>query len=331
MRASAHLGAVVLALAATACATVVPAAPRAGAARTVPTEVAAAYRDERPVPTAARCLHARRPDVETWDVLLPPRTRPDAPADESAPIVLRWWRPVRAEGRRPAVVLSPILGNDGTLVADFAQDFARRGWHALLVLRPDLDVDPARPLVQVEERTKAAVVRQVQALDWLLEQPDVDPSRVASFGISAGGIQTAMVAGVDPRYRAHVIALAGGPLADVLVDSSEGKIRALVARGLAAEQTDREGLRARLRGVLRTDPVALARHVDPDAVLLVLATRDRSVPTELGLRLREALGDPETVFVPTGHYGAFFALPRIRSLVLEFLRRRLEPSPPGGA
>ncbi|MFO0933794.1 MAG: prolyl oligopeptidase family serine peptidase [Planctomycetota bacterium] len=314
-------------LAGAACARTRPAAgPQPD--RAPPPDVVARYARPGPVPAARVEIVARRPRLETCDVTLPARHGPDAPPEARAPISMRWWRPVPAKAPRPAIVMSPILGGEALLVSDLALDLASEGYHVLVVRRGELRVDPERGVAQVEDRLAADVSGQVQALDWLLTHADVDPTRVGSFGISAGGIQVAMVAGADPRYRAHVIALAGGPLPDVLTTSSEKQLRRLVAEGRERTGLSTEALREEMRRAVRTDPVALARYVPPERVLLVLADHDTSVPTWTGERLREALGDPETIVLPWGHYGSILALPAVRARMRAFLDERLgRPDP----
>lgn len=319
------LGGPVLALA--ACVRTRPGGPPQPG-RHPPPDVVARYARPGPVPVATTTVVARRPRLETLDVTLPARFPPGAPPEARAAISMRWWRPVPADAPRPAVVMSPILGGEALLVSDLALDLALDGYHVLLVRRHDLTVDPRRPVTQVEDRLAADVSGQVQALDWLLTHADVDPARLGSFGISAGGIQNAMVAGADPRYRAHVLALAGGPLADVIMTSEEAPLRRLVREGRARTGLDIEALREELRRVVVTDPVALAAFVPPERVLLVVADHDRSVPTWTGERLREALGNPETVVLPWGHYGSIVALPLVRARMRAFLVARLgRPAP----
>jgi hypothetical protein len=297
----------------------------------VPPEVAAYYDAPGPVP-AARIVERRQ--TRQGDVLeleLPARIAGSAHPEAVAPIRMRWYRPIPDGRRRAAVVVSPILGDDTLIVSASAERFQHEGWHALIVRRAKITYDDARPVEQVEERLRSAVARQRQAVDWLLTQDDVDPARLATFGISAGGIQNALAAGSDDRYVAHVLALAGGPLAAVFAETEERALQRMFARGMAQQGLDREGLRERLRTVIRTDPVLLARHVRPDRVLLVVARFDHSVPTHLGLDLYEALGRPETVFLPFGHYGSILVVPFVQSRAVEFLRRRLEASASPGA
>ena len=308
---------------------------RRAAAGAIPASVGApavdpAYVVPGPVPKATLELKSVEKGLETWRVTLPPRARAGDPELALEPIRMTWMRPIGGpRERRPAVVVSPILGSATAFVSGFAEDFAREGWHALIVKRQKLDYDPARPLSQVEDRLRIAVERQVQALDWLLTRDDVDPARIGSFGISAGGIQNAMVAGVDSRYVAHVLGLAGGPLVDVFRRTEEEGLRHLVKKAKEAEGVSDDELGERLREVVRTDPVLLAPRVPPEKVLFVLSRFDKTVPTECGERLWRALGRPEVVRLPLGHYTAVVALPFVETKTISFLRSRFEKAGAG--
>ena len=56
---------------------------------------------------------------------------------------------------------------------------------------------------------------------------------------------------------------------------------------------------------------------------MVLARRDDSVPYEKQRELREALGYPEAVFLPSGHASAAVYLFYLRSRALDFFDRSL--------
>lgn len=249
------------------------------------------------------------------------------------PIAVRLYLPRGAgAGRRPLVLMSPVLGSSNLLTPTFAAAFTRRGWIAALVERKDLEFDPKVALATAEGEVRLLVQRSRQALDTLLLRPDVDPERLATFGVSAGSIVSAMVAGADTRFVGHVWILAGGPLADVLADTEEERF---VRYGRALHETtgwDREELRRRLRVVLQTDPVALAPHVPREQVLLILARSDASVPTRHGWTLYEALGRPAVRLVPGGHRSCWACLPYIVQETTGFLAARLsDPAegPPG--
>jgi hypothetical protein len=131
-----------------------------------------------------------------------------------------------------------------------------------------------------------------------------------------------MVAAADRRYRAHAMLLAGGPLADVFVDSDEKGLVKLCEKVRKHTGCSREELRERLRETIRTDPVLLAPGVDPEKVLLVIARFDESVPTKYGERLERALGRPRTRRLPLGHYTSVLALPFVRGETVSFLAEK---------
>ena len=73
---------------------------------------------------------------------------------------------------------------------------------------------------------------------------------------------------------------------------------------------------------MQTDPFLLAKHVDPRKIFQVITRRDESVPTALQQRLRDALGGPESLSLPTGHYSIAPYLPVTMASARNFLARR---------
>ncbi len=239
----------------------------------------------------------------------------------SEPIQIVWFAP-KQSGPRPLILISPIRGSDTIVVDDCARVFASCGYHAAIVKRAHSKFDPDGPLSQVEDTLHTAVIRHRQALDWLLEQPGVDPERVATFGISYGAIVDAALAAVEPRVKIHVIDLAGGPLAGVMRSTDEIGLRRnwdCIRRGhdLTNKQVYED-----LESVIRTDPVKLAPYVDRDDVLMLIARFDHSVPTRYQLKLWNALGKPRADFVLLGHYTSILALPAHRLSIMNFFAEK---------
>ena len=65
----------------------------------------------------------------------------------------------------------------------------------------------------------------------------------------------------------------------------------------------------RLREEIEWDPLRVAGRIDARHTLLILARFDVTIPHSSGLRLRETLGNPETVLLPAGHYNSALFLP----------------------
>jgi dienelactone hydrolase len=248
-----------------------------------------------------------------------------APPAESEPIELVWYAPTN-HSDRPLILVAPIGGNEKLIVPALARFFAVHGYHAVIVKRPSDHLDAERPVTQIEDYVRRGVVRNRQALDWLLKQPGVDAHRAASFGISYGAILNAATAAVEPRLRCHVFVLAGAPLPEVIVKSAEPRLRKY-RRQLHAQSgmTDRQ-LLEQLRTTIRSDPARLAPYVNSDDVLTFIALFDRSVGTSHAFRLWRAQGEPRAELLPTGHYTALLYLPFLRCQAMKFFEAKLGPA-----
>jgi len=296
-------------LATTGCASYRPSGPPR-AALPLPDEIRQYYEYARGTPRVAMRVTERHPSYSVTEVAL---TEPGA----TERIRLTWYAPVATEPR-PLILISPIRGSDTLIVDGCAQIFANQGWHAVIVKRFHNNFDPDGPVSQVEDYLHTAVIRHRQALDWLLTQPDVDPNRVGTFGISYGGIINAALAAVEPRARIHVIDLAGGPLPGVMRKSDEHSLRHDWDRSRDSHDLTNTQFYEALQAIVRTDPVKLAPYVNGDHVLMLIARFDRSVPTRYQLKLWRALGKPRADFVPLGHYTSIIALPAHRQSLMNF-------------
>jgi dienelactone hydrolase len=232
-----------------------------------------------------------------------------------------------AAERRPAVVVSPITGGGYELERLIARDLRARGYHAVVVKRPPREQFAAalETFDAFEDSMRDSVASGHRVIDWLVARPDVDPHRIGAYGVSLGGMLTVMLAASDPRIMASVAMMAGGDFPAVLARSIEPEARRFSkANGLPEKPTPQEmaDFETRARKIVSTDPLAFAAHVDAHAIFLVNTRRDTSVPSFLQIKLREALGFPETLSLPTGHYSIGIYLPMAMAQARDFLARK---------
>lgn len=142
-----------------------------------------------------------------------------------------------------------------------------------------------------------------------------------------------MLSAVDGRVDAVVAAMAGGDIANMLMNTSYGRVTRSISSLLDEYELSSDELQERFARKIDTDPLALAPYVDPRDVLLVLARSDVIVPFEAQEALREALGAPEALYLPTGHRTSVFYFPLLRSRAYEFFERTFEAAQrsPGGS
>jgi hypothetical protein len=225
----------------------------------------------------------------------------------------------------PAIILLPISGGGYEIENHFAHYFARHGFAVVLVHRIDVRT-VAHKASAINEWLKQNLANQKQVLDWMQTREEIDPSRIGVFGISMGGIQAALLAPMDPRISAAIFGLAAGDIPFVLAHSSEKSIARQRTEFLRTHNMTLEAFQSGLRRAITYDPNLLAPYVDPKRVLLVLGMWDTVVPFGKGWELREKLGRPETVLLPTGHYTALLSIPYLKYRCLRFFRGHLKSS-----
>ena len=244
-------------------------------------------------------------------------------SDDDSAITLEFYEPQGIDSA-PVILVLPILNGQKDLVRPFAKHFVRNGYAAVIVdtlQRRTLLED----LIDPEAAIRRTVIRHGRVLDWVENQPTLDSSRIGVFGASLGGFNALYLAALDDRVRAVVPALVAGDLPYVMVHSTERRIVEAVAAAKETLSMSDDELEAYLQDKLETDLLTLAPHVDPERVLMILATRDDAVPYEKQQELRQALGSPEAILLPSGHVTAAVYLFYLRSRALNFFDRTLVP------
>ena len=247
--------------------------------------------------------------------------------EPTEPIVEFEWFEAEGAGRRPAIRFYAILGGDYPLERGICRYLAHRGFHVALVHRKMLKISPERDAAYLELLLRQGILRIRQVVDWMASQDRVDPHRMGSFGISMGGMASVIAAAVEPRLHAHVVALAGGPIPDILMTSRDSLLMKPRRRYLEANHMTSDTLYRLLQEQIKTDPVRLAPYVDAREVLMFVAFADRTIGRANALRLWRALGRPKTVFLPFGHYTTYLALPYLKYASLRFFQETLKASP----
>jgi len=241
----------------------------------------------------------------------------------SSNIVIDYYQLRNTKTPSPVIVLLPISGGNYEIESYFARYFARHGLAVALVRRHELDDQTPTPLA-IESWLKQKITNNKRVLDWIQTRDELDQERIGLFGISMGGIQAALLAPLDPRIKAATFGLAAGDLPFVLAHSTEKTIVRHRAKYLREHQINIVEFQNQLAKAISYDPILLAPYMDPKKVLIVLGMCDTVVPFAKGWELRQKLGRPETVLVPTGHYTALLCVPYIKSCCLGFFRRHLD-------
>lgn len=290
---------------------------------------------KEPNPNAAACLdglkwtpqaftvryEAARPGNGDWLIRFPtPAPSGDAITDS---VAMEWYVAKDASGqpkRAPAAVVVHESGRAMMAGRTIARGLRSRGIHAFLIHMPGygarataLPVDPARMLGALQQ----AVADVRRARDAVAVLPGVDPTLISLQGTSLGGFVTAIVAGLDRGYSRIFILLAGGQIADVLLEGKRDAAR--IRRRLAAAGVTDEGVRKLVQAV---EPMRLAHRVDPARTWMFTGKYDDVVPPECSEAFAKAanLSIENRFLLPVGHYSAAFLLPLILPKMEELMR-----------
>ena len=205
----------------------------------------------------------------------------------------------------PTVVVFPILAGSHVVSQALARALVARGFAVARLERRPLDLELASEAAAPRAAFSGALTEARRLLGWLASRPEVDADRIATAGVSLGGILSAALMGMEPeRVRAGFFAMAGGGLPELLYDSTETPVRIFRDRLVTDEHLDgREAFLERMRPELaEVDPLRFASRIDPDRVLLVSGRFDQVVPMARTRALWQALAEPEWIILPVGHY-----------------------------
>jgi dienelactone hydrolase len=254
-----------------------------------------------------------RPRFDVRRVTLPSNV------DPARSIEFEYYDPDGDAARTPVIVVLPIFNGQLIVTRYFARYFAAQGFAALVV---DRERDPLAALDSPDEVIRANIAEYERVLDWVDGQSGLDPSRIGVFGISLGAMDGVMLTALDNRVEALVAAMAGGDLASLAMNTNYRRVMRTVDDMLENTGATRASLEAELDERITTDPLILAPYVDAGRVLMILARTDVIVPFSSQEALRESMGAPESLYLPTGHRTSIVFFPKVRAAAYEFFARR---------
>ena len=231
----------------------------------------------------------------------------------------------KRRGKFPTVLALPIAGGVDFCVESFARHYASNGFNCAVVHNRSIELEAIESAEQAEDYLRQTVLDSRQALDYLVGHEQVDADKIGCLGLSLGGIKASAVSGVDERIKCTVVALAGGSMADIFLESKEKAVRDYMSQWVKMGVSP-EALRIELEDKLATDPMRLAEYIDAGNTLMYIAAFDRVVPKECGKNLWRATGKPEVVYLFAGHFTSLLYLPYAERNSLAFFKKKLGSS-----
>lgn len=252
---------------------------------------------------AVREVPIESKSIEIWHVTFPSAMKTESPANNT--VHGEFYRPKMA-GQRPAVIVLHILGGDLQLSRVFCNHLAQNGSASMLIHLPYygnrrapgesrrmISEDPDQTVVGMRQ----AVMDIRRGISWFESQREtIDPQQTGIFGISLGGITSALAAAVEPRIENTCLLLAGADLGRIAWESKElAKFR----RKWVMDGFTKDQFTATLKPI---DPITYAANLKDRRVLMLNAEKDEVIHRDCTLALWQEAGEPAIKWYPGGHY-----------------------------
>jgi uncharacterized protein len=206
----------------------------------------------------------------------------------------------KGPGPFPGVIVQHGLPSTKQDFLPAGVDLARTGAVAILIdapfnrpqhgrVRGDLSLTPTDRDEQIQ-----LIIDLRRAVDLLAARPDVDRRRLAYVGISYGAAMGGLLAGVEDRIKAYVLAVGDGGLVSHFTgpDDTDGPLQRLPA-------ADRERWLAAMRPI---EPIRFIGRAAPAALLFQAGTKDELIPQEDARRYHHAASQPKQLrWYEAGH------------------------------
>lgn len=197
------------------------------------------------------------------------------------------------------ILVFPILGGKNFIENHFARHFALHGFDAAIVHR-DRDFKKPEMFRSIEQNLRRTVIRDRIALDFF--EKELSKKDFGTFGLSRGGINVVLSAGVDPRLKYNVIMMAGIDLVKIFRHSNEKGLKKYRKQVLTTQHITNEEFFKYVTETIKSEPRSVVHYIDAKNALLFLALFDRTVPIERGFQLKRQMNHPETHVVFADHY-----------------------------
>jgi dienelactone hydrolase len=183
------------------------------------------------------------------------------------------------------------------------------------------------------EGYRSSIIEARQIADWASTQPQIDARKLGLLGISLGGFISAITMGVDRRFGAGVLIVAGGNSAKInqlsryatihrINQPDEAEYREMLRRYQAyQDEVAQKGIQnvTPEHPHYLTDPVTFAPFLKGRPLLMLNARWDEAIPREATLDLWETSGRPEITWFWASHAGIWFWYPVIQHKITGFL------------
>jgi hypothetical protein len=203
----------------------------------------------------------------------------------------------------PVVFLLPPVSGETPIESTLALNFCLQGMAAyVLDVTKDIPAGYIIPNLNIHDEDLQRAQIAVSSIINKLESDSQVNGKFGVLGASLGGIISAYLAGAEPRLQRSVVIAGGGNIAGILADSEEERVsRERNFRFNLLGITQREEYEQLLVPFIQNDPLAGAKNIAPNSMMIFLLTLDSDVPTVYQRQLAEQVPEPRVIELERPH------------------------------
>ncbi len=241
-----------------------------------------------------------------------------------------WYRPKFYPKPQPlplVIISPPIVGVD-PLEKILAHNFTENDpfYNTFILIYDEKINDKNRPLSGLNDAFLKSIVQGRLLLDFAETQKEtIDSKKIACYGMSLGGIMSALLLEVDPRVKAAIIIVGGGNFPEILRNSKQSIVRGYREARMKAENIKTlDELENKTRNLLLFDPLYFASKRATRDVYMVMAMEDSAVPTKNQIELFNAFRKPQNMKYFADHAPTIFKNLPYHTAIVNYLNWRFK-------
>lgn len=252
----------------------------------------------------------------------------EAATEKTVSFEYKFFAPAH-ESRGKLIVITPNIEGATPLEFLLKDYLVKRGFSVLIPYALPLDFTfDATTAQQFERASERAFAGTTALIDLLSQTEDFDTSSIGLMGASLGGIRSSILFGLDTRFRAMFVAVAGADFPSLYANSQNSHIRPLrEAHMRSLGMTRTSSYENYLRARLTLDPSVVVQSPYLSNVAMVIAEDDKIVPTynqwQLWRLIKASGVHPKTYISETGHVQGALHLLRYRQIIHNWFVKKL--------
>lgn len=236
-------------------------------------------------------------------------------------VEIKQYLPTTADAHpEKAIILIPPTGGENIFDNKHANAFCDQGFRVVLIQRWNL-FESADMALEAYDQEALRVIAAIRHSIEFLQQTGA--SSIGIFGTSLGAIQASFILGFDPRIKAGVLIVGGINLPDIIAQSTEKTLMKMREIRMQAWNMTQAQYALALKKAITIEPADFIGMTGTKPSLVIVGTKDTTVPTENQMLLMQALETSEVIYVPKDHFNTIKTAASMSHRFVDFFKKYL--------